>query len=225
MAEINFDLSLDEIIKKTGTKVSGSGNRHRRNDRAPGFKGKVRSQSNFKRRSSGGSSDFHAVSDSNRRNNRTPAFKGKVSPQNKRRSSGGAGDSRAASGSTTTAHLSNLPFDVTQQELNELFAKFRLPRIVLHYDYTGKSLGTADLHGPPNVIARIAHEFKQTAIDGRLIQIEVTGGDLASGIKSRIRRVSSGLNGNSRASTKKTNRRPKKTRRGSSPKNGFLSRL
>jgi len=229
MSRINMNYSLNEAHKKKGVKAQRPANRQRGNDRAPEFKGKVHLQSNYKRRSSGGAGDFYASSDSylHRRNDSAPAFNGRFRQQNNfsRRNSGGSGNVHKASNSNSIIRLSNLPFDVTQQELNELFAEFRLPRITLHYDYRGKSLGTAELYGPSNVIARIAHEFGQVKIDNRPLGIELIGSNqaTATGIKSRIRRVSSGQNVNGRSSN--TDRGFVKARRQPFKNSAYLSRL
>lgn len=110
-------------------------------------------------------------------------------------------------GSKAIARLSNLPFSITQEDLNDLFAEFNLSRIALHYDFRGKSLGTAELHGASNVISRLAGEFKNIEIDGRPLGVQVVGGSSDGGIQSRIRRPSSGRGGNSRPNRQAGNRR------------------
>lgn len=41
-----------------------------------------------------------------------------------------------------------------------------MTKIALHYDFQGRSLGTAEVHGPSGVIARLTREFKDVEIDG-----------------------------------------------------------
>lgn len=42
------------------------------------------------------------------------------------------------------------------------------PRLNMIHFFTGRSLGTAELHGPSGVIARLNREFKGIEIDGNL---------------------------------------------------------
>lgn len=55
-----------------------------------------------------------------------------------------------------------------------MFAEYRLNRVALHYDFRGRSLGTAELHGAANVIQRLAREFKNVEIDGLLLHILIS---------------------------------------------------
>jgi len=165
-------LSLDDIIQKKG-KGSKFGNRQRRDGGIQKPKGKPRAWDNDKISQNRG--------------------------DGQRRNSGGARGSRSLSGGgKAIARLSNLPFNVSQEDLNDLFGEHRLARIALHYDFRGKSLGTAELHGASNVISRLAREFTNVEIDGRPLSIQVVGGSSDGGIQTRIRRTSSGRGGNTR---------------------------
>jgi uncharacterized membrane protein YgcG len=57
--------------------------------------------------------------------------------------------------------------------LTDLFADYRLTKIALHFDYRGRSLGTAELHGSSQVIGRLARDFKGVEIDNRPLAIQV----------------------------------------------------
>jgi len=88
--------------------------------------------------------------------------------------------------------LSNIPFNVTQEDLNDLFENHRLSRVALHYDFRGKSLGTAEVHGQADVIRRLVREFSDVQIDGRSLQLTVVNEGGSTGAASPQRRASSG---------------------------------
>ncbi|KAI6215925.1 Aly/REF export factor 2-like protein [Aphelenchoides besseyi] len=83
------------------------------------------------------------------------------------------GGNRGGSSGKSICRLSNVPFNVTQDELDDLFAEYRLSRCTLHYDQHGRSLGTAELHGARDVINRLAGNFRNVEIDGRLLGITI----------------------------------------------------
>jgi len=160
-------LSLDEIIKKEGTRGGKFGGRKRRDGGVQKPKRNPKKWDNDK---------FFEAQGGSRR-------------------SGGVG--ARSSSAKAIARLSNIPFNVSQEELDDLFAEFRLSRIALHYDFRGRSLGTAELHGPANEIARVAREFKGVEIDGRPLGIQVVGvGSSARSLSDgpRIRHVGGGRN-------------------------------
>lgn len=50
--------------------------------------------------------------------------------------------------------------------LQTLFEKYNLSKVTLHYNFQGRSLGTAELQGPRQVISRIERDFAGVEIDG-----------------------------------------------------------
>jgi len=169
MAEMEVDsLSLEEVIRKKGL-GKGMG-RQRRGNQRTGRDGGIRKPKNAWQHDK--------------------FFETQRGGRGQRRGSG----SGPSSGGKVIARLSNLPFSVGQQDLNDLFDQHRLSKINLFFDERGRSLGTAELHGASGAIQRVAREFKGVEIDGRPLKIDVVGAGGGSSSSSGIRaRVSGGL--------------------------------
>jgi len=163
-------LSLDDIIQKKGIRGNKFGNRQRRD-------GGVQKPKGSKPRAWDNDKLSQGQSEGRRRNGGT-----RVAIRS------------ASGGGKAIARLSNVPYNITQEDLNDLFAEFNLSRISLHYDFRGKPIGTAELHGGSNVISKLAREFKNVEIDGRPLEIQVvgSGGSPNRGIQTRTRRPNSG---------------------------------
>ncbi|KAI6189157.1 Aly/REF export factor 2-like protein [Aphelenchoides besseyi] len=83
------------------------------------------------------------------------------------------GGNRGGASGKSICRLNNVPFNISQEELDDLFAEYRLTRCTLHYDQHGRSLGTAELHGHRDVINRLASNFRNVEIDGRPLGITI----------------------------------------------------
>ncbi|CAD5216168.1 unnamed protein product [Bursaphelenchus okinawaensis] len=104
-----------------------------------------------------------------------------------KRSSGGP-----SQGGKAVCRISNIPYNVTQSELETLFQKYRLSKVTLHYDFKGRSLGTAELHGKPDAIQRVKKDFTGVEIDGRAVELSVVGAGGSPSFSRRVSRPGSG---------------------------------
>jgi len=93
----------------------------------------------------------------------------------------------------TKMMVSNLDYNVSQKDMEELFAEFRdFSKAVLHFDQNGRSLGTCELTFRSRGGAMKAHkQYNGVPLDGKSMRIEVLGEVSMAPVSSRLGRKNS----------------------------------
>lgn len=177
MAEEQMDMSLDDIIKAKPSMVKRGGSRSRGGRGGGGGRGR------------GGSSRGRRNFRSTPYSRDTPSGRWTHDKFEGGRSSLGGGGGGGGRGIAKLL-ISNLEYSVNDQDIRELFAEFGAIRAYsVHYDRSGRSLGTADVtYINKTDAARALKTYNNVPLDGKPMIIELvtdeplsTGGSRNSG--------------------------------------------
>ncbi|XP_055836980.1 THO complex subunit 4 [Episyrphus balteatus] len=208
-----IEMSLDDIIKSTKSlKVrrgagGGGGSQVRRGGAATGGGRPIRrggrsNQTGGSQRSPGGGGgsvlkgrNRGAIQKSNfPRGDVNSAWKHDMYDGPKRGLSGGLKTANGGGGGTGPSKLlvSNLDYGVSESDIHELFADFGpLKSASMHYDRSGRSLGTADVVFERRADAvKAMKQYNGVPLDGRPMNIQLATSELPSPV-SRARLASS----------------------------------
>jgi len=201
MAE-KMDMSLDDIIA-TNKKGSGGGGGGRGGSRGGG-RGMSRGGGGGRGARRGGPPNRMDRSRSNSQGRNYPRGNpdGQWDHDMYNGGGAGAGRGRSMSGGVSTMNMggtgkllvSNLDFGVSESDIHELFSEFgNLKLATVHYDRSGRSLGTAEVSFDRRSDAvKALKQYNGVPLDGRPMRIEIAGSERDMASSAPIRRVSGG---------------------------------
>lgn len=199
MADAKIDKSLDDIIKER--KINGRGGKANGRGAGRGGRGFRRGQaSNAAANRSFGRRQNNGMVQKRRSAGAGSPLKGAASINGQwshdlfqgRRSAGG----RVEGSGQAKLVISNLDFGVNDQDIKGLFQEFgNIKKAAVHYDRSGRSLGTADVifERKPDAIKALK-KYNRVSLDGRPMDIKLTAG-LETAVAPRLSLGSANSNG------------------------------
>jgi len=190
MAE-KLDMSLDDIIKQNRTQRGrGRGRASPRIDRGRGGQnrgdGVYRGGVNKRRNVGRGGSSGPGGSFSQRTREVPDVWQHDLYEESAEpvRQGGGV----ASTGGSGKLLVSNLDFGVNDSDLQELFSEFGpLIKAAVHFDRSGRSLGTAEVIYRRNTDAgKAMKQYNNVPLDGRPMNIQLVGAPPLGSINSRL---------------------------------------
>jgi len=168
-----MDMALDDIIKSQPRKSGGGGDRGRRRGGGGRGGGNRGSRGGGQRRGGGGGRGFGGSRGGSDGRWNNDMFSGRQSLQ---------------TSGTPKLLISNLDFGVSDSDIHELFSEFGTMRsAVIHYDRSGRSLGTAHVTFVRSGDAMKAlRQYDGVHLDGRPMKISMEGG---GGISNGVKRL------------------------------------
>lgn len=184
-----IDMSLDDIIKLNKKPGRGRGGQRRGGNNLRGGRRPFQNRS----RGGGGRGTFRGGVQKRRpMGNRSPSFTrtkqvpdvwkhdlfdGGVSTGRRGGFSSGGGGLTTGGGGTGKLHISNLDFGVSDSDIQELFAEFgTIRKGIVHYDRSGRSLGTAEVIFERRAEAvKALKQYNGVPLDGRAMNIQLIG--------------------------------------------------
>ncbi|KAK9890938.1 hypothetical protein WA026_012278 [Henosepilachna vigintioctopunctata] len=222
-----IEMSLDDIIKSNKPRRGGGGGGRRGRGGRGAQGGQQQQRRNFRR--SGGSAGVQrgrgrgGIARSYSRGDVNSAWKHDLFEGFGPRKLSGARTMTQASMGPTKLLVSNLDFGVSDSDIQELFAEFGpLKSAAVHYDRSGRSLGTADVIFERRSDAiKAMKQYNGVPLDGRAMNIQLTTSEIPSPVR-RTSGVGAGpkfQNRSPRGAGRARNTRGRPAGRGRNPRN------